>query len=177
MGVNQLLMDLEHLARVHSSRGNHGFSIQALPQDAGVRMNGTDLIQILLNLTANAFQCSNHPLAVEIKSAILPESIDLTALRDGPHDRVLNIENFTNTPPLLMLSVHDTGPGIPQEVLPRIFQPFFTTKGNRQGTGLGLSIVQRLLKEAKGALHLHTEPGRGTRFTVYLPAVLLPAVQ
>jgi len=67
----------------------------------------------------------------------------------------------------------DSGPGIPSEILPKIFQPYFTTKGAKQGTGLGLNIVQRLIKEAKGALHLHTETGKGTTFTIYLRAVPL----
>ena len=65
------------------------------------------------------------------------------------------------------------GPGIPPEILPKIFEPYFTTKGARQGTGLGLNIVQRLIKEAKGALHVRTHVGEGTTFTVYLPAVRL----
>jgi signal transduction histidine kinase len=55
-------------------------------------------------------------------------------------------------------------------VLPKIFQPYFTTKNARQGTGLGLNIVQRLVKEANGALHVHTRVGQGTTFTIYLPA-------
>jgi signal transduction histidine kinase len=59
--------------------------------------------------------------------------------------------------------------------LPKIFHAYFTTKGTRQGTGLGLNIVQRLIKEARGALHVHTQVGEGTTFTVYLPAVPLPA--
>jgi K+-sensing histidine kinase KdpD len=58
-----------------------------------------------------------------------------------------------NTAPLVKFWVRDTGPGIPPEVLPKIFQPYFTTKGPRQGTGLGLNIVQRLIKEGNGALH------------------------
>ena len=88
--------------------------------------------------------------------------------------RLLNVENFENTAPLLMVSVRDTGPGIPAEILPKIFQPYFTTKGERNGTGLGLNIVQRLIKEAKGALHVQTSPGDGTTFTVYIPAAPLP---
>ena len=59
------------------------------------------------------------------------------------------------------------------ELLPRIFQPYFTTKPEGMGTGLGLSIVQRLIKQAKGALHVSTRPGEGTTFTVYLPAAPL----
>jgi len=82
----------------------------------------------------------------------------------------LNVENMNNTAPLVKLWVRDNGPGIPPEVLPKIFHPYFTTKGPRQGTGLGLNIVQRLIKEAGGALHVHTIIGKGTTFTVYLPA-------
>jgi two-component system cell cycle sensor histidine kinase/response regulator CckA len=81
------------------------------------------------------------------------------------------VEGFDNTAPLLMLSVRDDGPGIPPETLPKIFQAYFTTKGARQGTGLGLNIVQRLIREDKSALHVHTQAGAGTTFTVYLPAV------
>ena len=94
----------------------------------------------------------------------------LAAFKDGPHDRLLNVESMDNTAPLVKFWVRDTGPGIPAEVLPKIFQPYFTTKGPRQGTGLGLNIVQRLIKEGNGALHFHTRPGEGTTFTVYLPA-------
>ena len=85
------------------------------------------------------------------------------------------MEGFDDTAPLLMISVRDNGPGIPSGTLPNIFHAYFTTKSKRQGTGLGLSIVQRLIKEATGVLHVHTKEGEGTTFTVYLPAVLLPA--
>jgi signal transduction histidine kinase len=83
---------------------------------------------------------------------------------------LLNVESLKNTAPLVKLWVRDTGCGITPEVLPKIFQPYFTTKGPRQGTGLGLNIVQRLIKEGNGALHVHTRLGEGTTFTVYLPA-------
>ena len=88
---------------------------------------------------------------------------------------MLNVENFENIAPLLMLSVRDNGPGIAPEILPKIFQPYFSTKGARQGTGLGLNIVQRLVKEARGALHVRTQVGQGTTFTVYLSATPLPS--
>ncbi|HEX4646769.1 MAG TPA: ATP-binding protein, partial [Verrucomicrobiae bacterium] len=82
----------------------------------------------------------------------------------------LNREGFQNEAPLVALSVSDTGPGIPAEILPKIFDQYFTTKAASQGTGLGLNIVHRLLKEAKGALHVRTRLGKGTTFTVYLPS-------
>ncbi|HXE42189.1 MAG TPA: HAMP domain-containing sensor histidine kinase, partial [Candidatus Baltobacteraceae bacterium] len=137
------------------------------------KINGTDLIQILLNLAVNAFQCAPLPHEVKVSGEVLHAPMDLTKFKDGPHDRLLNIESMENTPPLVKFSVQDNGPGIPPEVLPKIFQPYFTTKGPRQGTGLGLNIVQRLVKEGNGALHVKTQVGSGTVFTVYLPGAKL----
>jgi signal transduction histidine kinase len=140
-----------------------------------VRMHGTDMIQVLLNLTVNAFQCSAQPHAVDVQGSLLTQPLDLGGFKDGLEDRLLNVENFDNTPPLVVLSVRDNGPGIPPEILPKIFQPYFSTKGTRQGTGLGLNIVQRLIKEARGALHVHTQVGQGTTFSVYLSAIAPPS--
>ena len=131
------------------------------------------VIQILLNLAVNAFQCAPGNHRVEIGGEVLNAQLELTGFKDGPRDRLLNVESMSNTPPLVKFWVRDDGPGIPAEVLPKIFQPYFTTKGPRQGTGLGLSIVQRLIKEANGALHVHTVQGEGTTFTVYLPGAKL----
>ncbi len=168
VSVNQLFKDLEQLIRVHPGRSDNEFGVQPMAEDLGVKMNGTDVIQILLNLTVNAFQCAPMSHRVEVGGEILREPLDLTKFKDGPNDRLLNVESMDNTAPLVKLWVRDTGPGIPAEVLPKIFQPYFTTKGPRQGTGLGLNIVQRLIKEGKGALHVHTRPGEGTTFTIYL---------
>lgn len=174
VGVNQILGDLSHLVRVHPSRQNHQFRIQPLLEDIAVRMNGTDLIQVLLNLAVNAFQCGTQPHSVVVEALLRPEPLDLAGFKDSPRQRLLNVENFDNLAPLVQLSVRDDGPGIPPELLPKVFQPYFSTKGSRNGTGLGLNIVQRLIKEARGVLHVHTEPGQGTTFTVYLAAVPLP---
>src|SRR6266850_2690080 len=168
VGVNELLHDLSHLIRVHPSLQENQFSIQPLAPNVIVRMNGTDLIQALLNLAVNAFQCSNETHAVTIDGQTVAQPLELTLFKDGPQERMLNMEGFANTAPLVVLRVRDTGPGIPYEILPKIFQPYFTTKGSKQGTGLGLNIVHRLVKEANGALHVHTEQGRGTIFSIYL---------
>ena len=100
---------------------------------------------------------------------MLRAPLDLKTFKDGPNDRLLNVESADTTPPLVKLWVRDNGPGIPPEVLAKIFHPYFTTKGPQQGTGLGLNIVQRLIKEGNGALHVHTQLGKGTTFTIYLP--------
>jgi signal transduction histidine kinase len=168
VSVNQLFKDLEQLIRVHPGRSDNEFGVQPMAEDLGVKMNGTDVIQILLNLTVNAFQCAPMSHRVDVGGEILREPLDLTQFKDGPNDRLLNVESMDNTAPLVKLWVRDTGPGILPEVLPKIFQPYFTTKGPRQGTGLGLNIVQRLIKEGKGALHVHTRLGEGTTFTIYL---------
>jgi len=174
VSVNQLLKDLEQLMRVHPSVQENEFSITPLAEDMSVKINGTDLIQILLNLSVNAFQCVPRKHRVEVGGELLRAPLDLSRFKDSPNDRLLNVEGADTTPPLVKLWVRDDGPGIPHEVLPKIFQPYFTTKGPRQGTGLGLSIVQRLIKEGRGALHVHTLPGEGTTFTIYLPGATLP---
>jgi signal transduction histidine kinase len=170
VGVNQLLNDLNHLLRVHPSVEKNQFTVHPLAEDVGVKMNGTDLIQILLNLAVNAFQCSSQPCQVDIGGEVLHQPLDLTAFKDGDGERLLNVENFVNNAPLIRLSVRDDGPGIPPKILPKIFEPYFTTKASRQGTGLGLNIVQRLIKEAGGALHVQTRVDEGTAFAIYLPA-------
>jgi len=173
VGVNQLLVDLGHLLRLHPSLQNNQFDIQPLAGDIGIIMNGTDLIQLLLNLAVNAFQASAQPHRVEIAGEVLREPLDLAQFKDGPGTRLLNVENFQNTAPLVRLSVRDNGPGIPPEVLPKIFQAYFTTKDARHGTGLGLNIVQRLVQEGGGALQVISQPGEGTLFNVFLPGAPL----
>jgi len=174
-GLNQLLADLEQLVRVHPSLQENEFRLTPVQRNVFVKINGTDVIQILLNLVVNGFQCTPQSHRVEVGGEVLTQPLDLTQIKDGTNGRLLNIENLKNIAPLVKLWVRDSGGGIPPEVLPKIFQPYFTTKGPRQGTGLGLNIVQRLIKESNGALHVHTQLGEGTTFTVYLPAALLDA--
>ena len=170
-GVRQLMRDLEQLVRVHPAVQESEYHSAPPATDICVRLNGTEVIQILLNLAINAFQCQAAPQRVTVTAEILRQPLELGAFKDGPHHRCLNLEGLDNTGPLVKFAVTDQGPGIPEELLPKIFQPYFTTKGPRQGTGLGLNIVQRLVKEGNGFLHVQTQPGQGTTFTVYLPGL------
>ncbi|QOY93283.1 response regulator [Massilia sp. UMI-21] len=69
----------------------------------------------------------------------------------------------------IMIEVHDTGKGMPKDVLLRAFEPFFTTKPTGQGTGLGLSMAYGFVKQSGGEIVLRSEPGQGTSVRIYLP--------
>lgn len=69
----------------------------------------------------------------------------------------------------LLVTITDTGAGIPPEQLTRIFEPFYTTKLPGQGTGLGLSLCQRIVRQHGGSIRVDSQPGQGTTFTVALP--------
>ena len=72
-------------------------------------------------------------------------------------------------PPAVEVIIADTGIGIPAEHLPRIFDPFFSTKGVGRGTGLGLAITRRIVEDHRGTIEVASEVGRGTTFTIRLP--------
>jgi len=93
------------------------------------------------------------------------------AMREVAAPRRLAVSlRFTATTRTLALAVADTGPGIPEKVRARLFEPFFTTKPVGQGTGLGLSICKGIVEAHDGHIELATTVGRGTTFTVVLPA-------
>jgi len=73
--------------------------------------------------------------------------------------------------------VTDSGPGIPEDILPRIFDPFFTTKEDQNRTGLGLAVAHSIVEQHAGEIRVRSAPGQGTEFTVALPASLPAAAQ
>jgi ligand-binding sensor domain-containing protein/signal transduction histidine kinase len=116
--------------------------VYVLPQDIG---------RVLLNLINNAFYaCSEREK--QYKKDYEPMVEVITKKGDG------NVE----------IRIKDNGTGIPQDVLDKIFQPFFTTKTSGQGTGLGLSLSYDIIKAHGGELKVETEPGKGTTFIIYL---------
>jgi two-component system, NtrC family, sensor kinase len=86
---------------------------------------------------------------------------------------IIGLENAKNE---LVLSVGDTGGGIPESAQSHIFEPFFTTKEMGKGTGLGLSLVYDIVTKHHGTIDFETHPGQGTTFRVRLPLVT-PAAQ
>lgn len=111
------------------------------------------LQQVVLNLLVNA----EHALAA----------------RDSER-RLRIISAQTRSGATLIVRVSDNGPGIPADILPRIFNPFFTTKPVGEGTGLGLSISDGIVREHGGRITVDSQPGQGTTFTIELPFVLPP---
>jgi signal transduction histidine kinase len=175
VGVNQILSDLRELLIRHPSARNHQLHIQTLEQDVAAEINGTDFLQILLNLTINALQSTDTPHSVEIHSKLLSQQLDLAQFQDGPAERFLNRANFLNTPPVLCISIRDNGPGILPENMAKLFETKFTTKPTGKGTGLGLHIVKRLVTEAGAGIHVRTTVGQGTEFTIFLQTASQPA--
>ena len=137
VSVNQLLHDLEQLVRVHPSLQENEFSVAPLAGDVAVKINGTDLIQILLNLAVNAFQCAPQPHRVRISGEVLHAPLDLRKFKDSPNDRLLNIEGMDNTAPLVKFSVTRHRPrhsaGGAAENFPALFHDQRSAAGHRPG--------------------------------------------
>jgi CheY-like chemotaxis protein len=121
-----------------------------------VNADPTQLHQVLTNLCVNARDA-------------MPDG---GRLRIIASERMLCEREIAELPAgrYVAIVVEDTGTGIPADVLPRIFEPFFTTKEAGKGTGLGLSTSQGIVKSHDGAIEVESEPGRGSRFRIFLPA-------
>jgi signal transduction histidine kinase len=119
-------------------------SVKVVPQETG---------RVLLNLFNNAFYAVN----------------ERKGLRQNGYEPVVSVST-KRTVDKVMIAVQDNGNGIPQKVIDKIFQPFFTTKPTGQGTGLGLSLVYDIVKAHGGEIKVQTKEGEGTEFIVELPA-------
>ncbi len=121
--------------------------------------DATQLHQVLMNLCINARDAmpDGGRLTVTAEDMFMDESYAHLILEAHPGQYV-------------MLTVADTGIGIPQEVQEKVFEPFFSTKDKGKGTGLGLSTVYAIVKSHNGLIKLYSEFGKGTEFKIFLPA-------
>ena len=117
--------------------------IKIMPQDMG---------RVILNLITNAFY------AVTERKKLQPDN----------YEPIVSVST-KKTGTAIEINVKDNGPGIPQRVLDKIFQPFFTTKPTGQGTGLGLSLSYDIVKAHGGELKVETKEGEGSEFIIVLP--------
>ncbi|MDZ8070141.1 MAG: response regulator [Nostoc sp. DedQUE08] len=132
-----------------------------VPQDLWmVSGDSTQLHQVLMNLCVNARDAMSNGGTLSISAENM--------LIDANYAR-MNLE--AKEGPYIVITVSDTGVGIPKQMLDRIFEPFFTTKDVGQGTGLGLSTVLGIVKSHGGFVNVYSELASGTSFQVYLPAV------
>ncbi|HTQ30494.1 MAG TPA: PAS domain S-box protein [Opitutaceae bacterium] len=136
------------------------FEIKILTPPPPVRADATQIKQVLMNLCINARDAISGAGRIRL-------SLDYIQV-DRTHVLAM-IEEKQG--PFAVLTVEDTGAGIPPELLDQIFDPFFTTKEEGKGTGLGLSTVRGIVKGHDGFLTVESEVGRGTVFRIYLPAV------
>lgn len=121
--------------------------------------DGNQLEQMLMSLLVNAIDAMPHGGTLTIKTSNLkvkqksffPSSL----LEQGDY---------------VVLTVSDTGTGIPERIKNKIFEPFFTTKEKGKGTGLGLPMVYGIVKAHNGLINLISEEGRGTTFEIFFPA-------
>jgi PAS domain S-box-containing protein len=122
----------------------------------------TQVHQVLLNLCVNARDAmpKGGTLTIGVENCVLDEQY-VAMNSQAKVGRYVNI------------SVTDSGTGMPSDILDKIFEPFFTTKKLHKGTGLGLSTVMAIVKSHEGIINVYSEPGKGTTFKVYLPAMEL----
>ena len=133
---------------------------QRITEHCGAIMaDPTQMQQVMMNLCTNAYH------AMQEQGGVLEISLDQVVL--SPMD----LDQFPGIKPgrYLRLDVRDTGAGMTEEVIERIFEPYFTTKEKGDGTGLGLSVVHGIVTSYGGSIKIFSEIGKGTLFNVFLP--------
>ena len=159
LDLNQIVQEASHLAR-RTLRANVSLEIVPSPKPVPVKIELSRATQTLLNLCVNAQDAMPDGGTLTITNAIVPMPVDVAARHKAKSGGEF-----------VRCSVADTGCGIPANLLPRIFEAFFSTKEKGRGTGLGLSIVHRIMQEAGGFVDVESVIGRGTTFHLYFPVV------
>jgi signal transduction histidine kinase len=137
-----------------------GVTLERAFEDHGVRMRGdpAQAFAAIMNVCTNATQAMPKGGRVRIEL----ERVHVDDLRILSHTKLAAGD-------YLALTVSDEGVGISPEVMDHLFVPFFTTRGSQAGTGLGLAVVHGVVAESRGAIDVHSSPGRGASFTLYFP--------
>jgi signal transduction histidine kinase len=145
---------------------NANFKLELDPALPKVEVIPQDIGRVLLNLIHNAF----YAVGERVKSEMGNVKGDSSSIsRIAFHFEPLVIVSTKNWGDKIEISIKDNGNGVPQKVLDKIFQPFFTTKPTGQGTGLGLSLSYDIVKAHGGELKVDTKEGEGSMFSMLLP--------
>jgi PAS domain S-box-containing protein len=122
----------------------------------------TQIQQIVMNLCTNAVHAMRSQAHGEMD--IWLDNVDIDSFTGT---------NFVSLPPghYLCLTVRDNGHGMDEKTIDRIFDPFFSTKGQSEGTGLGLSVIHGIVSNHGGSITVESKPGQGSQFKVYLPSL------
>ena len=165
LSVNQVIRETEDI--LQRLIGEHIQMVVVLhPQTGHALVDPVQLEQVIMNLILNARDAMPDGGLLNIET----DNVDLDIQFAKSHPG--------STPgPYVKIMVQDAGCGMDAETLAHIFEPFFTTKEPGKGTGLGLATVYGIIKQSRGYIDVTSEPGRGSRFTVYLPRVGQPVVE
>ncbi|WP_240046999.1 sensor histidine kinase, partial [Paracraurococcus ruber] len=133
-----------------------------------VRVDPTELDRVIMNLAVNARDAMPGGGTLRIATG---HRVVLRPEGERAGDQAGAGAGDSAVPPgrWVVLEVADTGRGIPPEVLPRLFEPFYTTRLEKGGTGLGLATVQGVVTQSGGHVTVESRPGEGTRFRIHLP--------
>ena len=134
--------------------------IQSICTAPSVMADASQIERVIINLVVNARDAMPRGGVVTVRTGAAEVDADF-----------LNTHGFGDAGKYAVIIVEDTGIGMDEETRARIFEPFFTTKGFDKGTGFGLSIAYEIVKQHKGYILVSSAPGKGTTFTIYLPAV------
>jgi signal transduction histidine kinase len=134
-------------------------------------MVSQDIGRVILNLLNNAFQAVQEKARTAGPGYQPTVSVKTMGYPHAGHPGLLPKEHPQgNHLSSIVIAIEDNGPGIPDAIKDKIFQPFFTTKSPGQGTGLGLSLSYDIVKGHGGKINMDTRKGEGTTFTIELPA-------
>lgn len=157
ISLNKLIGGLEKILQGLVGEAIELF-IQLEPALWSIKADPNQIEQVILNLVVNARDAmpKGGKLTIETKNIALGK-------QEVSHPLGMATGEY------VMLSIRDTGVGMPEEVKQRLFEPFFTTKEVGQGTGLGLAIVYGIVKQSGGEIEVESELGQGTTFRIFFP--------
>ena len=141
--INNIIHKAVILAKTYAQSTDLQIQLDLDSEPGNVAINSTEIEQVVVNILNNAVEAAGAKVQIKIKTSSLKDRFILT--------------------------IEDNGPGIPPDMLGRIFDPFFSTKRKHGNTGLGLSLCHGIISEHQGIMNVRSEVGKGTIFTIEFP--------